>query len=734
MKRITTFMTALLATATVAYAQSFEFQYRGQSLEDEATVAFEAEMNFFDELVCETNPASNPDDGLVLKLLDASSADVSATLTTSGNDFDAQLIQWCMGGNCSLVRPWNSLNKTFTMGSSEQVQFDASNILGEGTFEATLSVTIGGVEKSVNILFTNPGSQLWASLYDSDGNWIIYGTGKEERYSTATYIPYGYLGGEGATVEGFAFYFLTPNVADISVWVSSELPAFGTPADMETVEFPMEEFEEENFCEVTFATPHVVPEGGLYVGYSFTVTYANDFYGSYPVCYMSTSSPRPKGCITCSASSPSWYESNGELMVRVLAGGGQFKSNAVKVDAEELVYTVKGSEQAVDVTIQNVGSTPARSLKYVLETDGEVVSSGTLMSDIDEMLSRQTFSIPIPTDGEAEITERTFRVTEVNSQPNGADDGAASISQYNMLSKPQFVPLFEEFTGTWCQYCVRGIVAMNRASEQYGDKAVLIAVHDDTPMGVDAYMPVVERYCNGYPSGIYNRSVSTSIGVTTVVNAVQSTLDNITPAQIEAVAQWSNQEKTSITVDTKTTFQLNIPDGNYAIAYVLLADGLTGTGSSWNQSNFYSGQTAAEPELQWWCNQPSSVPGVVYDHVAVAAWDVLYGVSGSVSNAIVAGQAQNYRFQADVSDNTIIQDKTKLKMACLLLDAQTGAFINAAQTSISDFSDGITSITSDASGEPEALYSVDGRKLPAAQKGINIVRMADGTARKVLVK
>ena len=35
---------------------------------------------------------------------------------------------------------------------------------------------------------------------------------------------------------------------------------------------------------------------------------------------------------------------------------------------------------------------------------------------------------------------------------------------------------------------------------------------------------------------------------------------------------------------------------------------------------------------------------------------------------------------------------------------------------------------------PQTIYSVDGRKISTAEKGINIVRMNDGTVKKVLVK
>ena len=55
-----------LAVQMMAYAQSFEFQYKGKVYANGSTVVINAETDMFGELACETNPASNPDDGLLI--------------------------------------------------------------------------------------------------------------------------------------------------------------------------------------------------------------------------------------------------------------------------------------------------------------------------------------------------------------------------------------------------------------------------------------------------------------------------------------------------------------------------------------------------------------------------------------------------------------------------------------------------------------------------------------------
>lgn len=48
--------------------------------------------------------------------------------------------------------------------------------------------------------------------------------------------------------------------------------------------------------------------------------------------------------------------------------------------------------------------------------------------------------------------------------------------------------------------------------------------------------------------------------------------------------------------------------------------------------------------------------------------------------------------------------------------------------------DGIAGVEAGAGKEPVAYYSLDGRRLGVAQKGLNIVKYADGTTAKVVVK
>ena len=154
MKRIVTLITGIIA-ALSSWAQSFEFQYQGQSLTDGAKVTITPEEDLFGDLSCETNNSMNPTNGLMLKLLNGTTATGSAILEITHNTLDAEMLQWCMGGACTSFNNQTSLTKQFTVTDRTQVQFDAIAIHSEGYLLATLKATIGLESHKVNIMFLN---------------------------------------------------------------------------------------------------------------------------------------------------------------------------------------------------------------------------------------------------------------------------------------------------------------------------------------------------------------------------------------------------------------------------------------------------------------------------------------------------------------------------------------------------------------------------------------------------
>ena len=156
-KKLLVFAVGLLFTAQAMLAQTFEFRYHGESLADGATVTIEAEEDEwgFGEMGCYTNPSSDPNNGLILKLLSGNPAEGTANLVIEENTLNPSRLLWCMGGNCMNLGSNTNITKTFSFNNGICLtQFDAEDIQSEGSLLATLTATIGSETHTVKIKFT----------------------------------------------------------------------------------------------------------------------------------------------------------------------------------------------------------------------------------------------------------------------------------------------------------------------------------------------------------------------------------------------------------------------------------------------------------------------------------------------------------------------------------------------------------------------------------------------------
>ena len=519
--------------------------------------------------------------------------------------------------------------------------------------------------------------QVWWCNYDPDesAGWNTSYTLNVGHYNVATFIPYGLVGGSGTTVDGLSFFPISSGMTNVKVWVSKNLSE-GTYLEIKDVTTTLNEFND-----VKFNNSYSIPSDGLYVGFSFDISSTNvDNYAYRALVYTSTDYNRDSAFWQYSPSDTSWKEQAGNLLVKVLCGGGNFVKNAVSANNFGNYCVMSGAQKTVPVTVRNRGINSITSLSYTITSPGNTTVEGEQNVDIAPQES-SIINIQLGSESYAVEKTKTLTITKVNGVPNTSNSNTASGRLITLLqNSPVIVPVVEEFTATWCGYCPYGLVGMEKANEYYGDKVALIAVHSDDVMAIPGYNQILSNV-SSFPSAKLNRENGLYPYFSSIKYYVNNSLSRAVPGSIQAKAQWTNNGQTAIKIDTETIFQYSTNDGHFAIAYVLVEDGLTGTGSSWAQSNYLSGDSG-DSEMQFWYDSPSRVTGLEYNHVAVQAWEALYGVKGSVSKTIKSGSAQSYSFTGDISSNTLIQDKSKLTLVALLVDSETGTIINAAKTTI----------------------------------------------------
>lgn len=311
----------------------------------------------------------------------------------------------------------------------------------------------------------------------------------------------------------------------------------------------------------------------------------------------------------------------------------------------------------------------------------------------------------------------------------------------------------EEFTGTWCGNCTRGIVGMRNLAREFGDRFIGIAVHSSTnssgagePMYNKAYH-TTGVVPTGIPKCTIDRAVTThpyegtTGGTHYGLNKdFAAALAVPAEAKVEVTAKWENANRNYIVCTAQTTFGMDSQTAPYALIFVITEDGLHGEGKEWAQVNYYAtetNRTFTDADMDEMYAAPYYITDMTYDHVALASLGVRNGEPGSITAPIVKGQAQTFTGRVMMRGNTIMQNPYNLTAVAMLVNTSTGAIVNANTAPVESFDgDAITAPRTDQGAQRHVVYDLSGRQIANATwakgsmpRGVYVV---DG--RKVVVK
>ena len=286
--------------------------------------------------------------------------------------------------------------------------------------------------------------------------------------------------------------------------------------------------------------------------------------------------------------------------------------------------------------------------------------------------------------------------------------------------------LMEEYTGTWCENCPRGMASIEHLEKLYGDRFIAIAVHQS---GNDPMKTGLYASGPGYPQCALNRAGTTDPFFGTswtqadpigIIHNIDYLLGQKCQANVEVTAQWTDQQHTTIEVKAQTVFGSGAKTSDFALAFVVVEDGMKGSGQGWNQVNKYVNDRdwLVMPEMKRFVEGTNPMTNMEYDHVAVDGVGIRTGIENSISE-IVAGEPQTFTQLIDVSGNNLIQDKSKLRVVAILLNRYYGDVENSAQCTVLPF--GGTESVDDAVTltQGKRVYNLQGRQVyPHAQGNV----------------
>lgn len=476
---------------------------------------------------------------------------------------------------------------------------------------------------------------------------------------------------------------------------------------------------------------------GLFVGYNYKQKSNN-----YPIGVSS----KVEGPFYIYANIPASKGGNGEDWYQINSGGyglsiqliveGDFAPNAVRpLDFGEFTV-VKGKSKNVAVSLWNIGS-KLTSIDYTIALDGKAGAEQHLDFGKDFGLGG-THSVEIPFAAASELgaSTVTLTITKVNGEENACVKNSATGTLYTVEREFVKRSVVEQFTGTGCGNCPSGHVAMHNMHNLYGDQFIGIALHQfnaSDPM----YNASYDLGFTGAPQCMVNRSSGVLAPYEQMPEVLKASLDEIALTDVTVTGTFAEE-------DTKVNATASVESlvaGDYNIAFMLTADGLTGTTKSWKQSNYfckgggrYNSQASMPDDLKFLWDMGSSYVET-YNDVLIASSYVSSNNKATLPTLVANGTVSS---EYTMKMPTMVALKKALKLnqiyvVALLLDKKTGAIVNAGRARVTG-STGIEDVTTGTEATVVARYNVNGVQIAAPVKGINIVKMSDGTTRKVLVK
>lgn len=339
-------------------------------------------------------------------------------------------------------------------------------------------------------------------------------------------------------------------------------------------------------------------------------------------------------------------------------------------------YAAINSNLPLDMNVMNLGSNPVTSI--TADWNDGTAHSQMINVNIAPGASANVTHPDLVTYAMAVERGIDVTITQVNG---GADsdpsDNASATMLHNTVSQVvQKNVVIEEGTGTWCGWCPRGAVAMDYMAATYPSQFIGIAVHNGDPMTVSAYDSGANF--GGYPSSNTDRAIlDATVSQAAFESYYNSRKDMVVPAGLSIVNSGSGN---SVVLDVTATFYTPFAASNYRLAVVLAEDHVTGTSSSYDQVNFYSG--GGQGAMGGFESLPDPVPAadMVYDHVGRALLGGYDGQAGSVPAVITDGGTAQYTFNYTLPASG--QDRGNMYAVAMLIDQSNGEIVNAEKISI----------------------------------------------------
>ncbi len=294
----------------------------------------------------------------------------------------------------------------------------------------------------------------------------------------------------------------------------------------------------------------------------------------------------------------------------------------------------------------------------------------------------------------------------------------------------------EELTGSWCGWCVRGIVALEETKKAHPGQFIAIAVHGNDFLESPEYTDYIAGLIgsSGYPNSVVNRDRNTAGDP----EYIPVRFEQKASAPIEGyVTLETGGEDGLYEATAKVALNSNGLDGRYRMAYAIVENDVYEEGNSnYVQHNSYAG--GANGEMGGYEDLPEYVPDFHFQDVARGTIGDPSGIEGSLPLRMDAGREYVTTESFTLPETVLNVDNVYI--VAMLIDTRSSGIVNADMAKLTaDDPAGIAGPGVNTEPERVEIYTVDGRRVAEGSlvPGIYIRRTVSGgkaTTEKFIAK
>ncbi|MCS6934653.1 MAG: Omp28-related outer membrane protein [Chitinophagales bacterium] len=272
-------------------------------------------------------------------------------------------------------------------------------------------------------------------------------------------------------------------------------------------------------------------------------------------------------------------------------------ANDVSVTSLNMPKYVSLSDQVVTGTLYNKGNNNITSVELTYTVDGNNPVTLNLTSLNLQPFKTYTFQFA---DKVAMKTAKSYNISVTASNPNGVSDADNSDNTLSttvsaLSAIPQKNVLLEEFTTAVCQFCPDGAYVVDTiiAAHNYVIPVGIHAGFGTDGMTTNEATDLANAFASGAPSACVDRIYYRGESDVAISRDIWSEkcverYAQVTPVRLSVNSTYDDgTRQLNVTVGAKFFTEAT---GNFRINCYIIEDSVSGTGSQYNQQNYYNTQ------------------------------------------------------------------------------------------------------------------------------------------------